>query len=80
VATETAPLQIDDLYAEELQVALLLDGPFRGKLVPINGPFELHVEDGAEYHVVPRGANDWHFPVYYRFAREQSGSPRHEGA
>jgi hypothetical protein len=68
----TTELALTDLWAET-PLALFVDGPARGKLVPVKGPFEVHVEDGVEYHVVPRGASDWVFPIHYRLATSASG-------
>lgn len=49
----------------ETPLALLIGGPSHGKLVPVNGPFEEHTEGDVLYRVVPRGADDWKFPIHY---------------
>jgi hypothetical protein len=72
LAAVIAPLICESVNAHfdlwsETPLALLLGGPSDGKLVPITGPYEEHREDGVLYQVVPRGADDWRFPIRYRY-------------
>lgn len=78
-------MTINDLYMDD-PYALLMGGPHNGKLVPVTGPWEVHFEknegneegiefsDGrySEYHVIPRGKDDWKFPIHYRFSAKES--------
>ena len=59
-------MTINDL-ASESPLALLIEGPHHGLLVPVTGPYEVHMQEDSEYLVVPRGNDTWKFPIHYRF-------------
>lgn len=49
----------------EDECAYFVDGPAKGKIVPVTGPYEEHLQDGIRYYVVPRGKDTWVFPIRY---------------
>lgn len=63
---------LEELYMDKPH-ALILDGPHRGKITPVTGPWEIHTEDDEkgkqEYVVVPRGNDTWKFPIHYRLSQ-----------